>query len=109
MPYHATIEKGIDPWLAEDLDVTKKKMFGGRCYLFNGNMGLSIYKDYLIVRCGETAAGAWLEKEGILPFDITGRPMKAWLMADETHWRDPDKLRQLLHLGMAYARKLPPK
>jgi TfoX/Sxy family transcriptional regulator of competence genes len=109
MPYNAAIEKCIGPLLANDSDIAQKKMFGGICYLFNGHMGLGIYKDFLIVRCGQAAAETWLSKEGIGPCDITGRPMKGWIMADESHWRHSEKLQQLCRAGAAFARSLPPK
>jgi hypothetical protein len=31
-------------------------MFGGVCHLLNGNMFCGAYKDYLILRLGETVA-----------------------------------------------------
>ena len=80
MAYNEYLEELIDAatnrWKGRD----KKKMFGGVCYLLNGNMCFGIYKDYLIVRLGEEEAAAALKQEGVRPFDITGRPMKGWVM-----------------------------
>lgn len=58
----------------------KKKMFGGLCYLENGNMVLGVLKESLIVRLGEEEAVKALKKPHTRPFDITGKPMKGWVM-----------------------------
>jgi TfoX/Sxy family transcriptional regulator of competence genes len=82
MPYSEKIEKRIDKATASWRALEKKKMFGGICYLTAGNMCFGIYKDFLIVRLGEGAA-AHEAKKHVRPFDITGRPMKGWLMVAE--------------------------
>ena len=63
------------PWGA-----TRKKMFGGTCYLLNGNMVAGVHKDYLIARLGEQEGAAALEEPFVEAFDITGKPMKGWVM-----------------------------
>ena len=109
MPYNEAIAACIAPCLPRDGNFTQKKMFGGICYLFNGNMGLGIHKDWLVVRCGETAAEKWMAKPGIRPFDITGRPMRGWIMADERLWGNTEERKRLVQLGVDFARELPPK
>jgi TfoX/Sxy family transcriptional regulator of competence genes len=87
----------------------KKKMFGGIGYLFNGNMGFGIYRDSLVLRLGEENAERVRLEKNARPFDITGRPMKGWLMVDEAGWRDGDKLAMWLDLACAHALILPAK
>jgi hypothetical protein len=64
-------------------DIVPKEMFGGVCYLLRGNILCGIYKDYLILRLGEEEAAIALRKPGVRAFDITGRPMKGWVMVEE--------------------------
>lgn len=58
----------------------KKKMFGGIGWMLNGNMCVGIYKDTLIARVGDTKAKELLLQPNIKPMDITGTPMKGWIM-----------------------------
>ena len=76
----------LDSRVAADIiswGTTRKKMFGGTAHLFNGNLLCGVYKDYLILRLGEQAAIEALKKAHVMPFDMTGRPMKGWVMVEE--------------------------
>jgi TfoX/Sxy family transcriptional regulator of competence genes len=61
---------------------TRKKMFGGTCYLLGGHMLAGVYRESLIVRLGRDAGAEALERPGVRPFDITGSPMAGWVMVD---------------------------
>lgn len=79
MPYSEELDKRISDVIA-DWGTDRKKMFGGICYLINGNMMAGVYKEYLILRLGPEAAEVALKQKHVQPFDITGRPMKGWAM-----------------------------
>jgi TfoX/Sxy family transcriptional regulator of competence genes len=87
---------------------TRKKMFGGTCHLLNGNMMCGVYKDYLILRLGESRAEEALAQPHIKPFDITGRPMKGWVMVSEEAF-EGTALDEWLDLARKFAESLPPK
>ena len=108
MPYNFTLEELIDDLLPEVIP-DKKKMFGGICYLINGNMGFGIWKDYLIVRMAPEAAAEKLKGVHVREFDLTGKPMKGWVMVEEGAWRDPDALAGWLEIGRSFAQSLPKK
>ena len=55
-------------------------MFGGVCFLLNGNMCVGVWKTSLIGRLGPEQAELALEEPYVEDFDITGRPMKGWVM-----------------------------
>jgi hypothetical protein len=85
-------------------------MFGGICYLLQGNMCFGIYRDFLIVRLGSAAAAEpYLAQAHVKPMDITGRPMKGWVMVAPTAYDGPEQLRPWLSRGMRFAQSLPPK
>jgi hypothetical protein len=42
-------------------------------------------------------------------FDLTGRPMKGWLLVDPADHADHEDLRRWVARGTAYARRLPEK
>ncbi len=86
----------------------RKKMFGGTCYLINGNMMCGVYKDYLILRLGEAQGNEVLKQPHVKPFDITGRPMKGWVMVSEEGFKG-EALDQWLEKARAFAASLPAK
>ena len=109
MPYSQLIEEKIEKIIGRWKKVEKKKMFGGICYLMNGNMCFGIYKDFLIVRTGTEVADKKLGEKNVRPFDITGKAMKGWVMVEEGGWRKPEELEKWLDLGKNYVLSLPAK
>ena len=109
MPYSKLIEEKIEKIVGRWKKIEKKKMFGGICYLLKGNMCFGIYKEYLIVRTGLEVAEKKLKERNVKPFDITGRPMKGWVMVGEKGWKRQEDLENWLDLGKEYALTLPKK
>ena len=109
MPYNTDLEYRIEQLAGLPGDIAKKKMFGGICYLINGNMCFGIYKEYLIVRTSIEKAKELLENEYIKHFDITGRPMKGWVMVSPDYVETDDRLLEMLNLGLSFAEGLPAK
>ena len=64
--------------------VTEKKMFGGISFLVDGNMAGGVNKDNLMVRIGSDARDAALAQSHVRVFDMTGRPMKNWILVEPT-------------------------
>ena len=56
--------------------LVEKKMFGGVCFLLQGNMACGISNDELMVRVGVEGAGEALADANARPMDLTGRPMR---------------------------------
>lgn len=109
MSYNVEIEKLIDTAVA-NWDLTEKmNMFGGICYLVNKHMCLGIYKDFLIVRAGEEIAEQKLSEPHVKPFDVTGRPMKGWVMLEEPIWKSKKSMAVWLDYGRTFALSLPLK
>ena len=80
MPYNEEIDNRIQQIVSKWENTGIKKMFGGTCHLLNGNMVCGVYKNYLILRLGEEAGAKALQMHSTRPFDITGKPMKGWVM-----------------------------
>ena len=110
MPYNLDLEYRIDRLTDRFGELTKRKMFGGVGYLKNGNMCFGIHKEYLIVRTSKDQAEDLLKnKEYIKPFDITGKPMKGWVMVSPDYVETEDELLEMLKLGVSFADTLPKK
>jgi TfoX/Sxy family transcriptional regulator of competence genes len=109
MGYNLDLEYRIDHLIARLGDITRKKMFGGVGYLINGNMCFGIHKEFLVLRTLPEKADELLESEYITPFDITGKPMKGWVLVSPDMLETEDQLLDMLKLGISYAETLPSK
>jgi hypothetical protein len=109
MPYSTTLEDKIEDITLSWDGLEKKKMFGGICYLINGNMSFGVWKDYLIVRMGPDLAAEKLNNKYVREFDITGKPMKGWVMVEKGSWNKRDELTGWLDIGKSFALSLPKK
>lgn len=109
MPYNTDLEEHIEEAVAGWRGMEKKKMFGGLCYLVNGNMCFGVWKDFLIVRMAAETAREKLKGKGVRQFDITGKPMKGWVMVDKSGWGKKKELMNWLDIGKSHALTLPVK
>ena len=107
MPYDEQLEKRVT-FIVADWGTTRKKMFGGTCHLLNGNMLCGVYQDFLILRLGEAFASEALGRPHVKPFDVTGRPMKGWVMVDKAVLTQAD-LVKWLNRARDFVSRLPPK
>lgn len=109
MPYSEVINARIQKILLGWPRVDPKKMFGGTCYLMDGKMVCGVWQDYLILRIGEEAAMQALKKPHTKPFDITGRPMRGWVMVKEDGVKEEEILTEWLNKAKNFVETLPPK
>lgn len=109
MPYDPEIDSRIRNITSNWKNTIAKKMFGGVCYLQNGNMVCGVYKEFLIVRLGEEAGEKSMENPIARPFDITGRPMKGWVMVAREGFKSDKELENWLYQAKKFVATLPPK
>lgn len=109
MPYDEGLAQRIREVLDELVQTAEKKMFGGVCYLVDGNMACGVFKEFLIVRVGPDKYEESLKTPFARVFDITGKVMKGWVMVEEGGYGDDDKLAGWVKKGVAFATSLPPK
>ena len=88
---------------------SEKKMFGGVCFMINGNMCVGPWKGALIVRLDKKLHDQTQSERHVRPMDITGKVMKGWaLVKAEGITHDAD-LKSWIDRGVKFARSLPPK
>jgi TfoX/Sxy family transcriptional regulator of competence genes len=109
MPYDEKLDARIRTALAGQEGLSSRKMFGGVCHLLRGNMIAGVWKDFLILRLGESAADFARELPHVRPFDITGRPMKGWVMVEPAGCRTVRQLKRWLDQALTFVESLPPK
>jgi TfoX/Sxy family transcriptional regulator of competence genes len=93
----------------EGVPFAEKKMFGGVGFLLNGNMACGVNKDDLIVRVDPDRHATLLKKPHTKPFDLTGKPMKGWLLVEADGCKTEKQLGAWIKEGTAFASTLPPK
>jgi hypothetical protein len=109
MPYNEQIETRIKKIISSWKNTDHKNMFGGVCHLLNGNMFCGVYKDFLILRLGEENGNNALSLPHVRPFDITGNPMKGWVMVEQDGFPVDDDLTSWLNQAKKFVRSLPSK
>jgi TfoX/Sxy family transcriptional regulator of competence genes len=109
MAYNEELDRRIKKVVSRWKGTNDKKMFGGVCHLIHGNMFCGVHKNFLILRLGEDKSSDALKQPYARPFDITGKPMKGWVMiADDGYKSDPD-LKTWLNQAKNFAESLPAK
>jgi TfoX/Sxy family transcriptional regulator of competence genes len=93
----------------DELPFEEKKLFGGVGFLLNGNMACGVNKDNLIVRIDPEKQNTLLKKPHTKPFDLTGKPMKGWLVIEAGGVKTNKQLGTWVKEGVEFALTLPPK
>jgi TfoX/Sxy family transcriptional regulator of competence genes len=88
--------------------VREIKMFGGLCFMLNGNMVAGMSRHGLLVRVGKDQHPQALTRPGARPMEMSGRSMAGYVVVDPPP-RDERALRDWVELGVAFVRTLPPK
>ena len=85
-------------------------MFGGMAFLLDGHMAVGLSGDELMVRVGPDRSDEALARPHTRPFDMTGRPMKGWILVSAEALDGGDASSPTgYRAGVAFARSLPPK
>jgi len=106
--YDEGLAERVRDRLADVPGVTDKRMFGGIAFLTDGNMTVGVTGDDLLVRVGPEATDAALARPGARLFDMTGRPMRGWVVVDGAEL-DDDVLVEWIELARSFVATLPPK
>ncbi len=93
----------------DGVPVAEKKIFGGVGFLLNGNMACGVNKDNLIVRVDPEKHDSLLKKAHAKTFDLTGKPMKGWLLIEGDGVKTDKQLSAWVKEGVEFASTLPPK
>lgn len=104
----------FDEGLAERLrdllpKAKEKRMFGGIAWMERGNLVVGVWKDSLIARVPPDETPKALQKPGVKPFDVTGKPMKGWLLVDAEAVAEEPELQAWVERSRRFVRTLPAK
>ena len=107
MAYDEGLATRVRDVLGDRPGLAEKKMFGGLAFLLHGNMACGVRGDDLIVRVAAEVADAAQGEPGTRPFDLTGRPMKGWILVAPDRTSDEAGLAEWVEAGAGYAASLP--
>lgn len=110
MAYDQDLANRMREELADEAGVTEMAMFGGLAFLLRGNMSVGLSSGgELMVRVGAEATEDALKRPHTRLFDMTGRPMKGWILVAPEGVRTKRQLGAWVRRGVGFARSLPPK
>jgi TfoX/Sxy family transcriptional regulator of competence genes len=87
MAYNETLADRIRESLSETKRVKEKQMMGGLTFMVNDKMCIGIIKDEMMCRIDPELQDDALSRNGCRIMDFTGRPMKGYVMVDESGMR----------------------
>lgn len=108
MPHDPHLAERMRKALADRQGVVEKKMFGGYCWLLDGNMFAGVEVGRYMFRVGKELEAEALARPGASPMDITGRPMKGFVWVREER-ADGEELLEWIELALRFVSTLPPK
>jgi TfoX/Sxy family transcriptional regulator of competence genes len=109
MAYSQSLADRMRRILGRQRGIIEKKMFGGVGLLLNGNMCVGVWKTSLIVRIEPERASDALQQPHAREFDVTGRPMKGWLLIEAEGVDDDAQLATWIQQAVEFVRTLPAK
>jgi TfoX/Sxy family transcriptional regulator of competence genes len=109
MAYSESLATRIRQTLNGRRGFTEKKMFGGAAFLLHGNMCVGVWQTSLIVRLGLEQAAMALKEPNVAEFDVTGRPMRGWVMVEAEGLETDEQLRGWIERAIEFVETLPRK
>ncbi len=109
MAFNKVLAARIRQSLARKKNIEEKKLFGGIGFLLNCNMLVGVWKNSLIVRLGKDDGELALREPHVRAFDITGRPMKGWVLVEPEGVEDDEQLSEWIQRAVKFVSKLSTK
>jgi hypothetical protein len=106
--YDEDLANRIRELLADESDVTEKRMFGGLAFLIGGHMSVSASgRGGMMVRVEPDETEALVAREHVETVVMRGREMDGWVRVALEGVRTKRQLEQWVRRGVAAARSLP--
>ena len=99
----------IRPFMKRRRGYSEQKMFGGVCFMINGNMCVGPWKGSLIVRLDKADHEETQSEPHVSPMDITGKVMKGWAKVAPEGIADDKNLKAWVERCVRFVRTLPAK
>src|SRR5262245_9469153 len=107
MAFDETLAGRIRRRLTRRKNVEERRMFGGIGFLLNGNLLVGVWKESLVVRLGEDEGEEAMKEPYVKEFDITGRPMRNWVLVEPEGVQDDEQLSAWIGRAVKFVGALP--
>ena len=84
MPYNEKLANRIRGRLADLPNIEEKEMMGGLTFMYNDKMCVGVIGDEMMCRIDPDLHEQAVGKTGCRTMDFTKRPMKGYVMVDDT-------------------------
>jgi TfoX/Sxy family transcriptional regulator of competence genes len=109
MAFDEQLAERVRAQLGKRSGLSEKTMFGGLAFLLNGNMCCGVHEQELIVRLEPAATDAALARPHTRVFDLSGRPMKGWILVEPAGLDGDSALASWVGTALDFASTLPKK
>lgn len=109
MPYDEGLAQILRDDLADMDGVAEIPMFGGLCFMLNGNMLCGVHKGGAMFRVGKDNAAEALAIDGVAPMAFTGRRMGGLVDVAEEAFIDDRRRKACMTLALDFVAALPAK
>jgi TfoX/Sxy family transcriptional regulator of competence genes len=109
MAHDQVLAERIRALVAGRAGMSEKRMFGGVCFMLNGNMACGTADERLMLRVGAERHEATLALPHVVPMDFTGRPLRGYVFVQPAGFRSDVALRKWVELALQFVASLPAK
>lgn len=102
MAYNLNLAERIRFALVNHSDIEEKEMFGGLAFMKSNKMCVGVIKDEMMCRIDPKIYEAALEKNGCKEMLFTGRPMKGWVMIEQSGIERQKDFEYWINLAIEY-------
>jgi len=86
-------------------NIEEKEMMGGLVFMLNDKMCVGIIKDEMMCRIDPERHETEVERRGCRTMDFTKRPMKGYVLIDETGMNTRDDFEHWINLSLEFNSK----
>jgi len=105
MAYNEKLANRIREQLADLPNIEEKEMMGGLIFMYNGKMCVGIIKDEMMCRIDPNFHETAIEKTGCRTMDFTKRPMKGYVLVDDTGMKSKKEFDYWINLCLEFNSK----
>lgn len=102
MAYSQILANRIREQLQDLEGIEEKEMMGGLSFMLNDKMCVGVIKDEMMCRIDPALYEEALEKTGCHEMLFTGKPMKGWVMIEDSGMSNTGDLIYWIELAVAY-------
>jgi TfoX/Sxy family transcriptional regulator of competence genes len=105
MAYSEKLADRIRERLVNVPNIGEKEMMGGLTFMVNDKMCVGIIKDEMMCRIDPDFHESAVEKTGCRTMDFTGRPMKGYVLIDDSGMKTQKDFDYWINLALEFNKK----